>query len=113
MSWARDGASTTWDDSVAWRDMITIERSSPDTFTLVSDNTRAENALLAKAVERAAPHWLPEFNRCPVGGDGQLRFPVDRAEWRCIAEVLDEMEGDVNQFELDAIEAEVDRALLG
>lgn len=92
---------------------LTITRADDETLVLVSDDKHAENAALTEAIDASAPHLLEAWDATTTSADGRLRFPVARADWGSLSDVLEELSCgmDVDPEELAAVEKVVNAAL--
>jgi hypothetical protein len=82
--------------------MLKIERDER-TITVISDDKRAENAILQDAVEHVAPELLGAFNDAPVV-NGELRWEVDQKDWLSLLEAIDVLGHDDNMDPAVAVE---------
>jgi hypothetical protein len=90
--------------------MLNIERTTPETFTFVSDDANAENAVLGDAVSEAAPHLLSSYGQTEVGDDGLLRWEVGAEEWPSLLEIIDIIDADLPDAYEEVEEAIKERA---
>lgn len=67
--------------------MLKIERAER-TITVISDDANSENAILADAVEHAAPELLDAFNNTEFA-NGELRWEVDEKDGLSLLDVID------------------------
>jgi hypothetical protein len=79
--------------------VLKVEREG-DVFTVISDDENAENVAIGEALENAAPHLLESYEATDTDGDGTLRWPVRKEDWRSLAEAIEIIEG-VNPEEQD------------
>lgn len=69
--------------------MLDLQRTDDGTFTFVSDDANAENAVLGDAIEEAAPQFSDDFSATSPGTDGMLRFDFTHDHWEPLADVIE------------------------